>query len=144
MYNHSFLFCGVGSNQGRSIYFYTFKTTITLCIWVFINIRLSFENYICMHFCFNPFSVRTRLTMHQLYFNAYACMYMCHVCRCARIMQIHIPMIAEVKCFSGKTCFMCTKCTLCYVGCSNGTMNNSSTARLSYRQISGLRARMHL
>ena len=37
------------------------------------------------------------------YFNVHACMYnmcaQCHVCRCARIMQIHIPMIAEVKMF---------------------------------------------
>ena len=30
-------------------------------------------------------------------------------------MQIHVPMNAEVKCFSGKTCFMCTICTLWYL-----------------------------
>ena len=29
------------------------------------------------------------------------------VCRCARIMQMHIPMIAEVKVFQRKTCFKC-------------------------------------
>ena len=52
---------------------------------------------------FNPFSVRPRLTMyHRTSMRMHACIDMCaqcHVCRCARIMQIHIPMIAEVKMF---------------------------------------------
>ena len=56
--------------------------------------------------------------------------YICHVCRFARIMQIHIPMIAEVKVLQRKTCFMCTICTLWYAECSNGTMNNNSTVTL--------------
>ena len=34
------------------------------------------------------------------------------VCRCARIMQMHIPMIAEVKVFQRKTCFKCLLITI--------------------------------
>ena len=53
-----------------------------------------------MHvFLFQPILCSDTFNDAPLYLNAHARMYMCHVCRCARIMQIHIQMIAEVKAF---------------------------------------------
>ena len=64
-------------------------------------------------------------------------MYMCTMFVDARALCKYIfQLLPRSKCFSSKTCFMCNICTLWYVGCSNGTMNNSSMLRLSYRQIS--------
>ena len=101
----SISFCSVGSNQGcRPIHFYTVKPLSHFANGYSLY-RLSFETKICIHMylCFNPFSVQPRLTMyHRTVMHTHVCIYMwaqCHVCRCARIMQIHIPMIAEVKMF---------------------------------------------
>ena len=54
-------------------------------------------------FMFQPILCSAMLTMyHRTSMRTHVCINMCaqcHVCRCARIMQIHIPMIAEVKMF---------------------------------------------
>ena len=82
-----------------------------------------------MYFYFNQFSVRPCFYDVPLYFNAHVYMYTCF--RCARnryIMQIHFAeLLPRSKCYSSKTCLMCTICTFKSVRCSNGTMNNTST-----------------
>ena len=87
------------------MYFYKFKTTIALCIWIFIKIycRLKLKYAIIYVFLFNQFSDRPYFTMYhctsmRTHVGICTCA-QCHVCRCVRIMQIHIPMIAEVKVF---------------------------------------------
>ena len=119
----------MGSNQGRPIDVLRFKPlsrfSYSYSLILYCPLKLK---YTCM------FSVSTNsLFGHVLRFSAHAHVYdcictcpQCHVCRCARIMQIHIiPMIAEVKVLQRKTCFMCTICKLWYAECSNGTMNNN-------------------
>ena len=46
------------------------------------------------------------------------------------------------KCYSSKTCVICTICTQS-VRCSNEPMNNISTVIVSYRWFTGLRALMN-
>ena len=60
---------------------------------------LSFDTKICiyMYFFFNPF-VFTMYHCTSMLTQVCICA-QCHVCRCARTMQIRIPMIAEVKVF---------------------------------------------
>ena len=67
--------------------------------------------------------------------------------RCARNLyyaNIFCRVLPRSKCYSSKTCLMCIICTLEYVRCSNGTMNNNSTLILWYRLLTDLRALMNL
>ena len=86
-------FCGVGSNKGISIYFILFKPLSHFAY----GYSLILDCLLKIKFAF--ISVRKRLTMYHCTSMRTHVWYMCHVCRCARIIQIHIPMIAEVKVF---------------------------------------------
>ena len=87
-----------------------------------------------MYFYFNPFSVHFTFYDVPLHFNAHPDMCTCF--RCARNLYYanrFCRVLPRSKSFSSKTCLMCIICTLEYVRCSNGTMNNTSTLILWYR-----------
>ena len=86
-------------------------------------------------FCFNQFSVRPRF-YDSMRTHTFICTCpQCHVCRCARIMQIHIPMIAEVKMLQRKTCFMCTIIFYAHVGIQSVQMELWTTTLQSHFNI---------
>ena len=90
------------------------------------QIILSFETTICI--CISVSIHLCSATFYDvpLWFNAH--MYACFQMRAQSfiICQKYFRCLPRSTCYSGKTCLMYIICTPWYIGCSNGTMNDTS------------------
>ena len=100
---------------------------IAVCIGAFV-IGLSHT----LPFVF--LSVLTHTCTNNVFISAHAIVYN---------MKIHFPIFVEVKVLQQRN-ILNVNHMLTLVGCSNGTVINTSTVKDSYRWFTDLRARMHL
>ena len=130
--------------KGIPIYFILYKrTTHFLCEYsVKWTVLWNFNMHICISISINSLFSHvlrctitlqcTRIYVHMFQMRAQYSYYANRFCR------------GQSVSYSSKTCLICIICTLEYVRCSNGTMNNTSSLILWYRLWTDLRALMNL
>ena len=140
--------CGFESRLDQYIFILYKRITRFSCEYsVILTVLWNFLKYSYLFFYFNPFSVQSRFRMYH-YTSMHTHipgMYTCF--RCARNLYYanrFCRVLPRSKCYSSKTCLMCIICTLEYVRCSNGTMNNTSILILWHRLLTDLQALMNL